>query len=264
MLFLVLLSFTLGLTWQSWGNVSSLWIWERAQEAFETWQRLGPAYLNDWSEWLLLVLFCWPVVRNVLQSSLAKVKLEFNELFISIFVILYWVPQHWNYPIWAQLTSSWFKIPSRMRHKWYGSIYACQLKAVIDNHAVQFFQVDIRDKMFGFFWWVKTGRLRMKWARRVYLWINERSDAAVGPHWPLVENTGGRTSALCQSHQQTPAGSRHVTCTRRLCRCRQLRPARFLIVGAGGEKEEKIKQIIVFFLLKQHEHRNATTSARQI
>lgn len=31
---------------------------------------------------------------------------------------------------------------------------------------------------------------------------------------PLVENTGRRTSALCQSHQQRPAGIRHVTCTR--------------------------------------------------
>lgn len=46
--------------------------------------------------------------------------------------------------------------------------------------------------------------------------------------WPLADSRGRRTSALCQSHQQRPAGIRHVTCTRHWCLYRLLHLARFL------------------------------------
>ena len=57
--------------------------------------------------------------------------------------------------------------------------------------------------------------------------------------WPLVESRGRRTSALCQSHRQRPAGSRHVTCTRRWCLCRLLHLARLLRGREGGRGWER-------------------------
>lgn len=65
---------------------------------------------------------------------------------------------------------------------------------------------------------------------------NKNSDAdsdvlslSVNEHdWPLADSRGRRTSALCQSHQQRPAGIRHVTCTQHWCLYRLLLLARFL------------------------------------
>lgn len=108
-------------------------------------------------------------------------------------------------------------------------------------------------------------RMRAKWGRQMHFEMKDQKQLQDGclvlaccvQHWPLVENTGRRTSALCQSHQQTPAGSRHVTCTRHWCPCRRLRLARFL----GGEEEEgemeKVSVSLSFTfcsILRQHQN----------
>lgn len=64
---------------------------------------------------------------------------------------------------------------------------------------------------------------------------------------PLVESRGRRTSVLFQSHQQRPAGIRHVTCTRHSHLCRLLHPARFLRKDerVRGTERDRFKHVIL-------------------
>lgn len=71
--------------------------------------------------------------------------------------------------------------------------------------------------------------------------------------WPLVESRGRWTSALCQSHRQRPAGSRHVTCTRRWCLCRLLHLAT-LLRGREGEGQRERERQTVMFCFRQRQN----------
>lgn len=64
---------------------------------------------------------------------------------------------------------------------------------------------------------------------------------------PLVGSRGRRTAALCQSRQQRPAGSHHVTGTRRWCPCRRRHLAKFLGNKELGSQQETNIDIHVMF-----------------
>lgn len=70
---------------------------------------------------------------------------------------------------------------------------------------------------------------------------------------PLVGSRGRRTTALCQSRQQRPAGSHHVSGTRRWCPCRRLHLAKFLGNKELGSQQETNIYIHVMFCFQPAE-----------